>query len=647
MTTEVVVTYTGQTQVVQVNVPGAQGPQGEAGSGGGGGGTWGSITGTLSAQTDLQSALDAKAPLASPTFTGTVSGVTKAMVGLGNVDNTADASKPVSTAQAAADAAVLSTAQAYTDAATVGLLDDRGNYDASVNTFPASGGSGTAGAVVKGDLWTISVGGTLGGVAVTAGDVVRALVNTPGQTAGNWAVTENNLGYVPENSASKNIAGGYAGLASSFRLQLLNALGTVTSFITTAATAARTWTFPDKDGTVAMLDDITGTNSGTNTGDETGARLATLHHAASAKTVLVDADEVTGGDSAASFGLIRTTWANVWTYINTKAAAVYQAALVSGTNIKTVGGTTLLGSGDVPVVGAPLAVLSANVVEQKNGLNGQTHRIYGAETSGSIYRRFSMSAVGGAYFQLMLEQLGGVHGTWALDIGNGTTQTRYGVNAIANYVSGVLETNLAAGVFASATSVRVPLATTTDYHKIASNGFIGGYGGSDRFRLTLSGGNQTADFVNQASGTAGLRLFGTGAGNARLVGGPPVGSDAGHFTISPTKIDEIGGYSGAGRAMYVTGGAAADPGATARAGGPLYLDGGPQANAGAAGDVYVGNTRGNLRVIQDAYFSKLTFLGQYTNASEPSWINGGCFFNTDLDKMRIGGASAWETVTSV
>lgn len=39
------------------------------------------------------------APLASPTFTGTVSGVTKTMVGLGNVDNTSDANKPVSTAQ--------------------------------------------------------------------------------------------------------------------------------------------------------------------------------------------------------------------------------------------------------------------------------------------------------------------------------------------------------------------------------------------------------------------------------------------------------------------------------------------------------------------------------------------------------------------
>jgi len=40
-----------------------------------------------------------KANLASPTFTGTVGGITKAMVGLGNVDNTADSAKPVSTAQ--------------------------------------------------------------------------------------------------------------------------------------------------------------------------------------------------------------------------------------------------------------------------------------------------------------------------------------------------------------------------------------------------------------------------------------------------------------------------------------------------------------------------------------------------------------------
>ena len=48
--------------------------------------------------TATQTALNLKANIASPTFTGTVSGVTKAMVGLGNCDNTSDANKPVSTA---------------------------------------------------------------------------------------------------------------------------------------------------------------------------------------------------------------------------------------------------------------------------------------------------------------------------------------------------------------------------------------------------------------------------------------------------------------------------------------------------------------------------------------------------------------------
>jgi hypothetical protein len=46
----------------------------------------------------ITTALGTKAPIESPTFTGTVAGITKSMVGLGNVDNTTDAGKPVSTA---------------------------------------------------------------------------------------------------------------------------------------------------------------------------------------------------------------------------------------------------------------------------------------------------------------------------------------------------------------------------------------------------------------------------------------------------------------------------------------------------------------------------------------------------------------------
>ena len=42
--------------------------------------------------------MNLKAPLASPTFSGTVSGITKTMVGLSNAENTSDLSKPISTA---------------------------------------------------------------------------------------------------------------------------------------------------------------------------------------------------------------------------------------------------------------------------------------------------------------------------------------------------------------------------------------------------------------------------------------------------------------------------------------------------------------------------------------------------------------------
>ncbi len=71
-----------------------------------------------------------------------------------------------------------------------------------------------------------------------------------------------------EASANKDATGGYAGL-TLFRINFKNAANTFTNFFTNATTAARTYTFPDKDITVAGIDDITGTNSGTNTGDQT------------------------------------------------------------------------------------------------------------------------------------------------------------------------------------------------------------------------------------------------------------------------------------------------------------------------------------------------------------------------------------------
>jgi hypothetical protein len=44
--------------------------------------------------------------------------------------------------------------------------------------------------------------------------------------------------------------------------------------------------------------------------------------------------------------------------------------------------------------------------------------------------------------------------------------------------------------------------------------------------------------------------------------------------------------------------------------------------------------------------SNLLKLGQFTTATEPAYVKGASFFNTTLNKMRIGGATAYETVTS-
>ena len=82
----------------------------------------------------------------------------------------------------------------YVQSQLATVIRDRGMWDASGNLFPTTGGSGSGGAVEKGNQWTISVSGTLGGIAVTAPySVIRALVDVPGQTAANWFVENRSI----------------------------------------------------------------------------------------------------------------------------------------------------------------------------------------------------------------------------------------------------------------------------------------------------------------------------------------------------------------------------------------------------------------------------------------------------------------------
>jgi hypothetical protein len=85
----------------------------------------------------VQTQIDTKAALVSPTFTGTVSGITKTMVGLGNVDNTADADKPVSTAaQTALDLKANISGPTFTGTVVLPTVSAGGNIIPSTdNTY--------------------------------------------------------------------------------------------------------------------------------------------------------------------------------------------------------------------------------------------------------------------------------------------------------------------------------------------------------------------------------------------------------------------------------------------------------------------------------------------------------------------------------
>ena len=181
-------------------------------------------------------------------------------------------------------------AKAYADGLVVGLIDDRGNYNASVNTFPATGGSGTAGAILKGDLWLVSVGGTLGGVTASIGDNVRALVNTPGQTASNWAVIEGNLGYVPLSpSAIGSTVQAYDADLTTWA-GVTPATGIVT-FLTTPSSANLAAAVTDESGSGSLLF-TAGVGSDLTLARIAGSTYSTLQHA---RNNLASSGIVSGG----------------------------------------------------------------------------------------------------------------------------------------------------------------------------------------------------------------------------------------------------------------------------------------------------------------------------------------------------------------
>lgn len=217
------------------------------GSGGGGGGTWGSITGTLSSQTDLQNALNLKSNIASPTFTGTVTAPTFSGALSGNAST--------ATALAANPTDCTSNQYATTIAANGNLTCATVNYNQLGGVLPnpsssTLGGVESLAAVSHNFLTSI----TTSGVPVAAQPAFTDISGTA-TNAQTTATSSNTASAIVARDGSGNFTA-----------------GTITAALTgNASTATSATNFSG-----SLVGDVTGTQGATVVGKINGTSLAGL-----------------------------------------------------------------------------------------------------------------------------------------------------------------------------------------------------------------------------------------------------------------------------------------------------------------------------------------------------------------------------------
>jgi hypothetical protein len=235
------------------------------------------------------------APLASPTFTGTVGGITSAMVGLGNVDNTSDANKPVSTATQTAlnlkanlasptftGTVTLPSGQALT-APALGTPAS-GNFSTGVFTWPTFNQSTT------GNAATVTTNANLTGPVTSVGNATAiangAITNAMLANAAVANLSGTNSGDNAANSSSQPVDAQLTSLAAlayagnTLKVVRVNAGGTDFELATIAAgggdavVSGTLDQFADVTQTAGQTLAITssttlagGTQSGNNSGD--------------------------------------------------------------------------------------------------------------------------------------------------------------------------------------------------------------------------------------------------------------------------------------------------------------------------------------------------------------------------------------------
>lgn len=307
------------------------------------------------------------------------------------------------------------------DAAVAGLLDYRGVYDASTGSYPTTGGSGTAGAIQKGDVFLISVAGTISGQVLSVGDWLVANADAPGQTASKWDHLEANIGYTPEDSANKvttitaastdvqypSAKAVHTGLNAKVDKNTAITAGTKTKItydakgLVTAGTDATTADIADSTDKRYVTDAQRSNIHAPNSDAETATSIGTIIAGSGANASPADADLLGVADVSASNVLTKTTIAQLKalmkTYLDTYYVLLATAQTITGA--KTFNKDTLLmkgtGTGTNTISTANASTSSyTNILPAKNGTFAMTSDIPTVHTYKANESLTVMGAVG-------------------------------------------------------------------------------------------------------------------------------------------------------------------------------------------------------------------------------------------------------------
>jgi hypothetical protein len=510
-------------------------------------GAWGTILGTLSDQADLQAALNAKLDagrtINGHALTADVT-LTKADIGLGSVDNTSDASKPISTATAAALAGKVSLSGSYADPAWITSLEwskiasKPSTYAPSAHAASHSAGGGDQIAVTMAQV--TGLGSALTAFAAAshasqhAQDGADAVTVAMGQVTGLSAALAGKVATSRLVSTSGPLSGGGA-LSADLTLSIAKASASVDGYLAkedfaafaakepaiATSTSAKVWLGDKTWGDfVASINGVSGAVnfSASTTGTAlnwAGATLqiplASVAGVAAGLISKAEYDTFNGKVSPASLAAVATS-GNAADLTGTLAAARLPSVAVQVAGSPSVGQVpvwngsgwgaaytdgqavagVVAGAANLSTANAVMLVSSAGVAKQASGVSV----VSGVLTLAGAGPQLNLSYAGATYIAFTSTgsktyRVGGNYQTSGDFAIFNATDSRY-----ALWVSPAGNINLGA-------------ATDNTYDRLQVNGSAAF--GASHVRTTIGGAYTAA--LGYGSGFLGFKLSNTSAGN--------------------------------------------------------------------------------------------------------------------------------------